>query len=283
MGKGKTKYLLALLPFLFLVFMYELLPLFTVVMDSVKSDTTGGFTWENYQTIFSKLLYQKALINSLKISLKSSLIGIAVAFLGAQAAHAAQGKLQSLFMAVLNMVSNFAGVPLAFAYMILLGNAGVLTQIGRQYGIAALADFDLYTTSGITMVYVYFQIPLATLLLFPAFYGIQKEWKEAASLLGANKLQFWTRVGTPVLMPQIMNTISILFANALAAYATVYALMMSSMALLPVQISGCFVGESKMQKGLGGALSVVMMLIMVVAILVFHAIGNHFQKGERKA
>lgn len=283
MEKRKKIYLLALIPFLVLVLMYEIIPLLTMIADSVRSDETGLFSLENYRMIFSKLIYQKALWNSMKISLKSSLIGIVVAFLGAQAAHAAEGKLRGFFMAVLNMVSNFAGVPLAFAYMILLGNAGVIVQIGRQYGIEALSNFNLYTTDGISLVYVYFQIPLSTLLLFPAFYGIRKEWKEASQLLGAGSLQFWTKIGIPVLMPSIMNTLGILFANALAAYATVYALMMSSMALLPVQISGCFVGESKMQRGMGGALSVVMMGIMVLAILVFHGIGNRFQKGAKKS
>ena len=70
-------------------------------------------------------------------------------------------------MAILNMVSNFAGIPLAFAYMILLGNAGVMTQIGREFGISALADFNLYSTNGVSLIYVYFQIPLSTLLLIP--------------------------------------------------------------------------------------------------------------------
>ena len=166
--------------------------------------------------------------------------------------------------------------------MILLGNAGVMVQFGKQFGIDALANFNLYTTNGIALVYVYFQIPLSTLLLLPAFNGVRKEWKEASSLLGASPAQFWTRVGIPVLMPSIMSTVSVLFANALAAYATVYALVMSSIALLPVQISTSFVGDVKMQKGLGGALSVVMMIIMVIAILITNYIGGRFQKGAKR-
>ena len=245
-------------------------------------DDGGAFTLENYQKIFSKLLYQKAITNSIKISLLSAVAGIIIAFLGARAAHSVNGKLKGVFMAILNMVSNFAGIPLAFAYMILLGNAGVMVQFGKQFGIDALANFNLYTTNGIAMVYVYFQIPLSTLLLLPAFNGVRKEWKEASSLLGASPTQFWTRVGIPVLMPSIMSTVSVLFANALAAYATVYALVMSSIALLPVQISPSFIGDVKMQKGLGGALSVVMMIIMVIAILITNYIGGRFQKGAKR-
>lgn len=282
----KTKkyiYLIGVLPFLVVAFMYEIIPLIKIVINSFHPDAGGAFTIENYETVFTKLLYQKAIVNSIKISMISAIAGIIVAFFGARAAHQAKGKLHSIFMAILNMVSNFAGIPLAFAYMILLGNAGVMTQLGRELGIQALADFNLYSTNGVSLIYVYFQIPLSTLLLIPAFEGVRKEWQEASTLLGATKGQFWTKIGIPVLMPSIMGTFSVLFANALAAYATVYAIMMNSISLLPIQIAGCFVGEVKIRTGLGGALSVVMMVIMVIMILITNAISRQFQKGGKQS
>lgn len=282
MKKRKYIYLLALLPFILVAFMYEIIPLAKIIVNSFQPNEGLGFTLENYQTVFTQLLYQKAIINSIKISLISAAAGIVIAFFGAKSAHDVGGKLNNVFTTILNMVSNFAGIPLAFAYMILLGNAGIMVQIGRNYGLEALANFNLYSTNGISLVYVYFQIPLSTLLLLPAFEGIRKEWKEASTLLGAGMGTFWGRIGIPVLMPSILGTFSVLFANALAAYATVYALMMNSMSLLPVQIAGSFVGEVTIKKGLGGALSVVMMLIMVVMIIVTNKISKYFQKGVKQ-
>lgn len=133
-----------------------------------------------------------------------------------------------------------------------------------------------------SLIYVYFQIPLSTLLLIPAFEGVQKQWKEACTLLGGTQGLFWRKVGIPVLMPSILSTFSVLFANALAAYATIYALMMDNIALLPVQIAGCFTGEVKIRAGLGGALSVVMMVIMVIMILLTNALSRRFQKGGNR-
>ena len=282
MKKKRYLYLLALLPFLVVTFMYEIIPLITIIINSFRPDDGGGFTLENYHTVFSKLLYRMAITNSIKISLISAGIGIVIAFLGARASKAVGGKLRSVFMTVLNMVSNFAGIPLAFAYMMLLGNAGVMIQLGRAMGWDALANFNLYTSSGLSLVYVYFQIPLSTLLLIPAFDAIRKEWQEASMLLGAGSGTFWWKVGIPVLMPSILDTFSVLFANALAAYATVYAIMMNSISLLPIQIAGCFVGEVKIRRGLGGALSVTMMLIMVAMIIITNVISKQFQKGVRK-
>lgn len=282
MKKKTYIYLLALVPFLIVAMLYEIVPLITVIVKSFQPDGGTGFTLENYQSVFSKLLYQKAIVNSIKISLTSAVAGIIIAFLGARAAHQHQGKLNHVFMTVLNMVSNFAGIPLAFAYMILLGNAGLVVNIGKELGISALSTYNLYTMNGMSLIYIYFQIPLSTLLLIPAFDGVQKQWKEACTLLGGTQGTFWRKVGIPVLMPSILGTFSVLFANALAAYATIYALMMDNIALLPVQIAGCFTGEVKIRAGLGGALSVVMMAIMVIMILITNGLSRRFQKGGNR-
>lgn len=282
MKKKTYIYLLALVPFLIVAMLYEIVPLITVIVKSFQPDGGTGFTLENYQSVFSKLLYQKAIINSIKISLTSAVAGIIIAFLGARAAHQHQGKLNHVFMTVLNMVSNFAGIPLAFAYMILLGNAGLVVNICKELGINALSTYNLYTMNGMSLIYIYFQIPLSTLLLIPAFDGVQKQWKEACTLLGGTPGIFWRKVGIPVLMPSILGTFSVLFANALAAYATIYALMMDNIALLPVQIAGCFTGEVKIRAGLGGALSVVMMAIMVIMILITNGLSRRFQKGGNR-
>ena len=275
-------YLLALIPFLFLIVMYELLPLIMLVVDSLKSEQSKDilFTLENYQKIFSTLSYRKAIANSLKITSISTAFGIVIAFLGARAAYNSRGKFRNVYLTVLNMTSNFAGVPLAFAYMIILGNAGVVKQIADMYGIGFLQDFDLYSSTGLTMIYVYFQIPLSTLLLIPAFNGIRKEWGETNMLLGGTSARFWQKVGIPVLLPSLFSTLSVLFANALSAYATAYALLMNNFSLLPINISASFVGDIKSKPKLGAALSVVMMIIMSIVILVNNYITKKTTKWE---
>ena len=275
-------YLLALIPFLFLIVMYELLPLIMLVVDSLKSEQSKDilFTLENYQKIFSTLSYRKAIANSLRITSISTAFGIVIAFLGARAAYNSRGKFRNVYLTVLNMTSNFAGVPLAFAYMIILGNAGVVKQIADMYGIGFLQDFDLYSSTGLTMIYVYFQIPLSTLLLIPAFNGIRKEWGEANMLLGGTSARFWQKVGIPVLLPSLFSTLSVLFANALSAYATAYALLMNNFSLLPINISASFVGDIKSKPKLGAALSVVMMVIMSIVILVNNYITKKTTKWE---
>lgn len=268
MNKKKT-YLLALIPFLVLCILFELIPIiYTVVRSFVPEGEDIGFTFANYINIFTKPLYQKAIVNSLIISVLSSIIGLIIAFIGAKAVHETKGKLNNIFMSILNMVSNFSGVPLAFAYIIMFGNVGVMTMIGSNYGIEFLANFPLYSVWGLLLIYVYFQIPLSTLLLIPAFDAIRKEWKESNALLGGTNFTFWTKIGVPILMPSILSTFSVLFANALAAYASAYALLMNNISLLPIRLSEQFVGDLVQRPEFGSAIAVVLIAFMIVAILI---------------
>ena len=267
--KQKKTYLLALIPFLVLCVLFELIPIvYTIIRSFVPEGEDFGFTLANYINIFTKPLYQKAIVNSLIISILSSIIGLIVAFIGAKAVHESKGKLNNIFMSILNMVSNFSGVPLAFAYIIMFGNVGVMTMIGSNYGIEFLANFPLYSIFGLLLIYVYFQIPLSTLLLIPAFDAIRKEWKESNALLGGTNFTFWTKIGVPILLPSILSTFSVLFANALAAYASAYALLMNNVSLLPIRLSEQFVGDLVQRPEFGSAIAVVLMVFMIAAIMI---------------
>ena len=272
--KGNKMYLIGLLPFFLIAFLFEILPLANIVLESFSKTGGNGFTLEHFVKIFTTRLYQQSIFNSLWISIFSALAGIIIAFLGAKAANAASAKVRNIFTSVLNITSNFAGVPLAFAFMILLGNVGILTLIGKNYGISFLADFDLYTINGLLLTYIYFQIPLATLLMLPIFGGLKKEWREAVGLLGGNSCHYWFKVAIPSLLPSILGTFSVLFANSLAAYGTAYALLSNNIALLPIRISQQYVGEVVQNQEFGCALSLVMMALMVLSIL----ITNKLQK-----
>jgi putative spermidine/putrescine transport system permease protein len=246
-----------------LVLTYEIAPLLTLVVRSFLTPKTGEFTLLHYAAVFQKKLYRDAVLNSLFLSLLSAGIGMTVAFFGAKAADESLPRRRNAFLSILNMTSNFAGVPLAFSYIILLGNAGVLILLGRHFGIEFLESYNLYSFSGLLLVYVYFQIPLGTMLLVPAFQALRPEWREAVSLLGGKAPRYWLRVGLPVLLPSLLGTFSVLFSNAVAAYATAYALLGGNFSLLPIRISEQFVGDVLQKKEFGSALAVVLMVLMV--------------------
>lgn len=277
---NKYKFLFLLIPAAVIILAFEILPLISIFISSFRDPLAGEVTLGNFKQIFMSPYYVQSISNSIFVSLLSALIGIIISSVGAWAIHSSSGKWRSFFNDVLNITSNFQGVVLAFALILILGNSGVLPGIGNVLAIDWLSNFDLYSVKGVLIAFIYFQIPLGTILLFPAFDAIKTEYKEAASLLNATNGQFWIKVGLPIIFPSIVGTFSLLFANALAAYATPYAIVGNNFALLPIRISNMFTGDVMLQPELGSALSLIMLGIMAIMSLVCNSWARYLRKNS---
>ncbi|AUY36228.1 MULTISPECIES: ABC transporter permease [Pseudomonas] len=258
--RGRYLALLCLLPFAVFFIIFQIAPLAWVAINSLQSESGWGLA--NFSKIFASKFYLQALQRSLEISFWSSLFGIVIATLGAYSLRQVDSKLRDFVSAFANMTSNFSGVPLAFAFIILLGFNGALTLLLKQMGL--LGDFSIYSKTGLILVYTYFQIPLGVLLLYPAFDALREDWRESAALLGANHWQFWRHIGLPVLTPALLGTFVILLANALGAYATVYALTTGNFNVLPIRIAGLVAGDISLDPNLASALAMVLVGLMTV-------------------
>ncbi|MGG7597889.1 ABC transporter permease [Pseudomonas sp. WC1] len=258
--RGRYLALLCLLPFAVFFIIFQIAPLAWVAINSLQSESGWGLA--NFSKIFASKFYLQALQRSLEISFWSSLFGIVIATLGAYSLRQVDSKLRDFVSAFANMTSNFAGVPLAFAFIILLGFNGALTLLLKQVGL--LGDFSIYSKTGLILVYTYFQIPLGVLLLYPAFDALREDWRESAALLGASHWQFWRHIGLPVLTPALLGTFVILLANALGAYATVYALTTGNFNVLPIRIAGLVAGDISLDPNLASALAMVLVGLMTV-------------------
>lgn len=267
-----------LLPFALLVAGFLMLPLIAMIHDSFLADDGRTYTFEQYITALTSPYYSKGIVNSLLISLYSSVIGMVIALAASYSITRMPQKIQTFMITFSNLTSNFSGVPLAFAYIILLGNSGLFTLLFKEWGWNVSESFNLYSWSGLVAVYVYFQIPLAILLLYPAYSGIHKNWRESAALLGASSFQFWRYVGIPVLLPSVAGTFSILIANAMGTYATAYALVGSNYNLLTIRIGALVAGDVAAQPQLGSALAVILGLLMVGAMWCNERLMRRFRR-----
>lgn len=265
MSRGKWLALLCLVPFAVFFIVFQIAPLVWVLIHSVQSQDSG-WGLANFSKIFSSKFYLQAIQHSLEVSFWSSLFGIVIAVLGSYSLRKVDSRLRNFVNAFANMTSNFSGVPLAFAFIILLGFNGTITIMLKQAGI--IEDFNLYSKTGLIILYTYFQIPLGVLLLYPAFDALREDWRESASLLGASNWQFWRHIGLPVLSPALLGTFVILLANALGAYATVYALTTGNFNVLPIRIAAMVSGDISLDPNMASALAVILVGLMTLVTLV---------------
>ncbi|KUI99215.1 hypothetical protein VRK_16940 [Vibrio sp. MEBiC08052] len=260
----KWQPLLWLIPFAVVFYLFQLSPMVWVVTNSFSDGSQPSL--DNYREILDSTFIQQAFSHSLWLALWSSLIGLLIAALFVSSLRHLNNRIRDAVIAFTNMSSNFVGVPLAFAFIIILGTNGALTLILRQLGI--LDEFNLYGRWGLLAIYTYFQIPLGALLLYPAFDALKKDWQEAAALLGANTRQYWLRIALPVLAPALFGTFIILFANAIGAYASAYALTLGNYNLITIRIASLVSGDLFLEPNLAAAISVLLIAILALVTIV---------------
>ncbi|WP_343033793.1 ABC transporter permease [Vibrio agarilyticus] len=261
---NRLKPLLWFAPFALFFYLFQLAPMGWVLLNSFIYE--GEFSLDNFQEVFDSAFIMQGFTNSLWLAVISSLLGLGIATLFVSSLRRVNSTIRDGVIAFTNMSSNFSGVPLAFAFIIILGTNGAITLLLKQYGL--LGDFDLYGKWGLLVIYVYFQIPLAVLLLYPAFDALSDDWRSAAALLGARSSQYWAKVALPVLSPALLGTFIILIANAIGAYASVYALTAGNYNVITVRIASLVSGDLFLEPNLAAAISVTLMALLAFITLI---------------
>ncbi|WP_043683375.1 ABC transporter permease [Streptomyces xylophagus] len=235
---------------------------------TVKNQTTGATSYSTANLTESlKGAYFTALIGSVKLSAISAALGTLFGLPLAQVVVTSRFRaLREAVLTASGVLANFGGVPLAFAFVATLGNAGVLTT---HLGLKG-KGWDLYSFSGLVIVYLYFLIPLMVLTITPALEGLRTQWREAAQNNGATGVQYWRHVALPVLAPSLLGGFVLLFGSAFAAYATAAAMVGSSIPLVTLQIADAISGNVLVgQENVALALSLDMVLVAGLVMAVY--------------
>src|SRR5881397_755194 len=213
---------LGVVPFFAFALMFLILPTGLLVVGGFQ-DAGGHFTLRNLLDLFQPTILSSYLI-SIKVSAASAIGGALVGFALAYAAIG--GGLPSwvrpTLMTFSGVASNFAGVPLAFAFLATLGRTGLVTAL-----LINLFGFNIYRTG----------------------FNLLSVW------------EYWRYVALPVLWPPLLGASLLLFANAFGAIATAYALTGSSLNIVTIMLFAQIRGDVLHNQNLGYALALGMILI----------------------
>jgi putative spermidine/putrescine transport system permease protein len=254
---------LGIVPFFIFALMFLIVPTGLLVIGGFQ-DAQGYPTLSNIVDLFQPTILSSYLI-SIKVSTASAVGGALVGFLLAYAAIAGglPRWVRPTLMTFSGVASNFAGVPLAFSFLATLGRTGLATVL-----LMRIFHFDLYSTgfnllsfAGLTLTYMYFQIPLMVLIMAPAIDGLKREWREASANLGATTSEYWRYVALPILWSPLLGATLLLFANAFGAIATAYALTGSSLNIVTIMLYAQIRGDVLHNQNLGYALALGMIFI----------------------
>jgi len=268
------------IPFLAFAAVFLLLPTLNIVVGAFR-DSSGAYTLDTLAKLFEPRLANSFWL-SIRVSFVSAALGALLGFL--IAAAVVHGGLPAWVRAPLvtfsGVAANFAGVPLAFAFIATLGRIGFVTVILKEwFGLNLYGmGFNLISFWGLIFVYLYFQMSLMILIIMPSIEGLKREWREAAESLGASGLQYWRMVALPVLFPSLLGTFALLFANSFGAIATAQALTGSSQSLITIQLFAQIRGDVLQDPNLGYAIAFGMIVITAVANAIYIVLRQRAEK-----
>ena len=269
---------IGVIPFFVFIFVCLILPSLNLFIGAFQ-DQKGNFTLGNIGLLLDPYIL-KAYSISLQVSLITSIIGGLFGFFVAYAVTLGKVPrwMRNVLMTFSGLAANFGGVPLAFAFIATIGHTGILTALLKQVcfpgtGGAQICPFDiyndgfnLYSVTGLTLAYLYFQFPLMVLTITPALEGLRNEWREASENLGANSVQYWWNIALPVLLPSILSSSILLFASAFGAFATAQALMGGSIYLVTILIGQQIRGDVFNNPNEGYTLAFGMVVVMAICV-----------------
>jgi len=261
--------------------LFFLRPVLKVFDASVLDASGSSFTASNYVNILSNRFFMTGFANSLTIAaaaaVSSVLVGVPFAFCLARLPIG--GKAALVALAALPLVlPSFVG---AYALVLLLGRAGVLTGLLQSIGI----PFDsIYGAKGITVVYALTLYPYVVLPVTAAFKLVDASVEEAAQNLGSSRARVLRTVTLPLVLPSILAGALLVFIEALENFGVPFVLA-EDQTILSVEAYKLFVGETTDNPAAAGVLGVLLVGCAAAALLVQRLIlsRHHYATGPRRS
>ncbi|MFM7221380.1 MAG: ABC transporter permease [Nodosilinea sp.] len=263
-----TRWLVNWLPALpMLVLAYGLLaaPVLALLLQSFQGDD-GHFTLANWVEVLTSRGDRRAILTSLMLGTVSAttalLVGAPIAWWISQLLP--RGR--SLWLSLLNTATNFSGIGLAFGFVAILGNYGMITLAFQDLGVPLMPPAP-NTFWGLVLAYNYTNIPLFILLTIAGMGMLRQDWWEAAQTCGATQVRFWRAIGLPILAPFLGAGWLLVFTWSIGLYGIPFALAGNG-ATRKVSLITLVIGDSLQASisGQGEAAVLAMVLLTIAAI-----------------
>ncbi len=188
------------LPLLLLMLALFILPIALMLARSV---TQPEWTIEHYQDLIETSVYLRVLGRTLQIALITT---VACALLGYPLAYWMRDlspQRQVLAVALVVLPFWISILVRTYAWIVVLGNAGVVNRVLLDLGLVGAPVSFLYNELGVVIGTTNVLLPFLVLPLFAAMVRIDDRLMQAAESLGASRATVFRRVFFPLSLPAL--------------------------------------------------------------------------------
>ena len=245
--------------------LFVMYPLFLILYKSGINGDPGAFTIDNFAHFFAKKFYWGTMINSLKVTVVSTVlsavVGLPLAYL-MRSVKIRGGSFLNILIVISYLSPPFIG---AYAWIQMLGRNGVVTHFindlfGIHYG-------GVYGFAGIVLVFTLQSFPLVYIYVSGALKNLDNSLNEAAESLGCSRMGRIWKIIVPLVMPTLLASSMLVFMRVFADFGTPM-LIGEGYQTLPVLIYNQFMGEVSGDDGFAAAICCIVIGLTIVMFFV---------------
>ncbi|MGG7176484.1 ABC transporter permease [Clostridium paraputrificum] len=275
MNKKSRSY--AAYPYILWSSLFIIVPLLIVLFFSFTIKTGDGYSFslENYTRLLNPQ-YGKIFYRSIKLALLSTLacliLGYPVAYIISKISPSRRNLLIMLF--IVPMWMNF--LLRTYAWLPILGKNGLINNLLGNFGIGPIGF--LYNDGAVLLGMIYNFLPFMVLPIYTILTKMDQNLIDAASDLGADRKQIFTRVVFPLSIPGVISGITMVFMPAVSTFVISSLLGGGQYMLLGNLIEQQFTTMGNWN--FGSAISILMMVVILISMACMNKFDGDDKEGS---
>ena len=267
-------------PSMIMLFLFALLPLVIMLVTSFQSDTTGGFTLENYERFFSSSTYLrltgKTIVMSLAVTAVSLLIAYPLAYIMAK-------KLRGLrnIILILVIIPFFTNqLVRVYSWLIFLQDGGIFNNFLSLFGLFEDGLGLLYTQGAVIIGLTHAFFPYMVVTIYMSLERMDDAMLEASRSLGASKFTTFRRIIFPLSMPGVISGIMIVFVPALGTFVEPRILGGTDGTVIGTVIEDQFFEIAAWN--FGAAIAFLLLALVLISMTALNMAGKRWEQNEKQ-
>lgn len=236
-------------------------------------------TLENFIYFISEPVLLKVLVTSFKIALFTTIVCLLVGYPAAYFMAKLGEKYRDLMMLLITLPTWINMLVRTYAWMGMLQEDGLFNQILNAVGLGTVQMIG--TEGAVVFVMVYNFLPFMILQIYTSLVKMDKSYLEAASDLGANAIQAFTRITFPLSLPGVVSGIILVFLPAASTFQISQLIGQGSVQLIGNVIENYFLVTGNWNKG--SAISLIMALIIVLSLYLTKVVEGYSTGNRRES
>lgn len=236
-----------------------------VTIIVVYSFTQPAPSLDNYATVLGSSVYQKLLLNTLKISLIVTATTALLSYPYAYAMSRLRGRAALVLGLFVLLPFLSSSVVRSFTWGVILQPNGLVPSILTHLGMSDPPQL-IGNSTGVVIGMCQIELPFMIFPIYTAFLGVRDEYLRAAASLGASSGRRMYRITLPLTAPGLLVGGILVFISTSGYYVTPQVLGGSSGAMIGQAIA--FQVNTTLNWGLAGAMAVILLMSTVLLMAV---------------